>query len=451
MSRLPDPADLIVAAASAPGSGGRGIVRLSGPPLRNALKGLFGEAFVADWPRRATTRAGELVNVPGARADVSIWPDGRSYTGQPLAELHVPGAPALMEAIVAAACRHGARPAVRGEFTLRAVLAGKMDLARAEAVLGVVDAESPDELRVALAQLGGGVGQELTRVRSDLLDLLADLEAGLDFAHEDLSFVDDETLQRRIESAEQSLADLASRAAGGLRATALPRVVLAGPPNAGKSTLFNALAGRDAALVSDVRGTTRDWLSVEIDLGGRRVELIDTAGADDATATGIEAAAQRARLAESLRADLLVWCVPVDGEDDETAPPPTVADRTVRVLTKCELKATDGETREPVRISVHAGVGLDLLRDRIRARLSSHERSGGTAVLLAETAERWRPALAGAGEALLAARDLAGTTYDQTLIAAELRRALDFVGEVIGGADTEEVLGRVFQRFCIGK
>ncbi len=268
--------------------------------------------------------------VTGARVEVSIWPDARSYTGQPLAELHVPGAPALLERLVEAACRQGARPAVRGEFTLRAVLAGRMDLARAEAVLGVVDAESPEELRVALAQLGGAAGRELEGVRNNLVDLLADLEAGLDFAHEDLSFVDDDTLCRGIAAAERVLADLAARAADRLRANPLPRVVLAGPPNAGKSTLFNALAGRGAALVSDVRGTTRDWLSVEIDMAGRVIELIDTAGADESIAQGanrdttadIEAAAQRLRLDESLRADLLVWCLPVDARMKRRRPPP---------------------------------------------------------------------------------------------------------------------------------
>ncbi len=187
MRGLPDPDDLIVAVASAPGGGARGIVRLSGPRLREALAGLLGETFIEDWPRRAAVRAGELVDIPGARVpgarfagarvEVSIWPDARSYTGQPLAELHVPGAPALLERLVEAACRQGARPAVRGEFTLRAVLAGRMDLARAEAVLGVVDAESPEELRVALAQLGGAAGRELEGVRNNLVDLLADLEA----------------------------------------------------------------------------------------------------------------------------------------------------------------------------------------------------------------------------------------------------------------------------------
>lgn len=483
MSRLPDPADLIVAVASAPGGGARGIVRLSGPGLREALAGLLGATFIEDWPRRAAVRVGEFVDipgtrvpkarlpkarVPGARVEVSIWPDARSYTGQPLAELHVPGAPALLERLVEAACRQGARPAVRGEFTLRAVLAGRMDLARAEAVLGVVDAESPEELRVALAQLGGAAGRELEGVRNNLVDLLADLEAGLDFAHEDLSFVDDDTLCRGIAAAERVLADLAARAADRLRANPLPRVVLAGPPNAGKSTLFNALAGRGAALVSDVRGTTRDWLSVEIDLAGRVIELIDTAGADESIAQGanrdttadIEAAAQRLRLDESLRADLLVWCLPVDARDETPTPPAGAADRTLRVWTKCELDA-DGtvaprtdprdDAMETLRVSVHTGRGLDTLRERIRAELAARERVGGTAVLLAETAERYRPALAGAGEALSSALELARARGDQTLIAAELRRALDFVGELTGRTDNEDILGRVFQRFCIGK
>jgi tRNA modification GTPase len=239
--------------------------------------------------------------------EVGLWPTKRSYTGQPLAELQLIGSPPLLEALLMQLCRSGCRAARPGEFTLRAFLAGRLDLMQAEAVLGVIDAADHVELEQALQQLAGGISQQMGTLRADLLDLLADLEAGLDFVDEDIEFVSREQLLSRVTAAQRTIAELCDQASRRLQSSARPRVVLAGLPNAGKSTLLNALTGRSAALVSEISGTTRDYLCVPLDRDGLHVDLIDTAGWDSET-NGIEAVAQQRRHEQWQQADLIVWC-----------------------------------------------------------------------------------------------------------------------------------------------
>ncbi len=189
---------------------------------------------------------------------VARW---RSYTGQPLVEIHAPGSPPLLEAVLARSFEAGVRPAHPGELTLRAFLAGRMDLLQAEAVLGVIDAAGEDTLAIALRQLAGGISGRMSQVRGDLIDLLADLEAGLDFVEDGIEFVSRDDLAARIGRAQSTIGELLAQCQSRAQSQGRRRVVLAGLPNAGKSTLFNALLSRDAALVSAVAGTTRDYLS----------------------------------------------------------------------------------------------------------------------------------------------------------------------------------------------
>src|SRR5262249_27089380 len=240
--------------------------------------------------RRACVIAGQIIRGPAADrppwdqfqlpCDLFLWPTRRSYTRQPLAEVHTFGSPPLLDAVLRALCDAGARLARPGEFTLRAFLAGRIDLMQAEAVLGVIDAADRRQLQSALEQLAGGLSRPLNGLRNDLLDLLADLEAGLDFVEEDIRFVSPEELAARLKSAldllEQSSCQLAARGTG----DGLARVALAGAPNAGKSSLFNALVGNSAAIVSAHPGTTRDYLVAKIDADGLPIELVDTAGVD---------------------------------------------------------------------------------------------------------------------------------------------------------------------------
>ena len=241
--------------------------------------------------------------------------DRRSYTREPVAEFHTLGSPPLLEALLRAVCTAGARLARPGEFTLRAFLAGRFDLVQAEAVLGVIDAADRRELDVALAQLAGGLTRPLVELRGSLLDLLADLEAGLDFVEEDIRFVAGGELQRRLAAAADQVEQLRGQMRTRGRTDVEPRVVLVGWPNVGKSSLFNALTGRDAALVSERPGTTRDYLTATLSLGDSTCRLVDTAGSEPTADEPIASAAQRSRQTQSEQARLRLLCL------DSTRPP----------------------------------------------------------------------------------------------------------------------------------
>jgi tRNA modification GTPase len=255
--------ETIVAIASAPAGAARGIVRLSGPNAVEQVARVFQSEPVVDLSavRKATGLQGSVaIGQRKLGASLFLWPNSRSYTRQPVAEIHTTGSPPLLEVIVQSLCAVGARLAQPGEFTMRAFLAGRLDLTQAEAVLGVIDAADRRQLQTALSQLAGGFSQPLVQLRSGLLDLLADLEAGLDFTEEDIRFVSTDELQNRVSTAAAELERLSSQLGNRSVAGRLPRVVLAGPPNVGKSSLFNALIGSGAAIVSPQAGTTRDYL-----------------------------------------------------------------------------------------------------------------------------------------------------------------------------------------------
>src|SRR5262249_48315191 len=245
--------------------------------------------------------------LPPLPADVFSWPPPHSYTGQDLAEIHTLSCPPLLELLIAQLLRAGCRAARAGEFTLRAFLAGKLDLTRAEAVHAVIESGSRGELKPALQQLPRGVARPLHELRDDLLNLLADVEAGLDFADEDISFVKQEDMLQRLGKALAHVTLLGKQLAQRGLADRVFRAVLTGRPNAGKSSLFNALAGADA-LVSPQPGTTRDYLVRRLDAGGVHVELIDTPGWQAETGT-IETQAQTLAREQAEQANLLLLCL----------------------------------------------------------------------------------------------------------------------------------------------
>ncbi len=225
-------------------------------------------------------------------ATLYVWPNARSYTRQPQAEVHTLGSPPLLQCVLRAVCQAGARPAEPGEFTLRAFLSGRLDLTQAEAVLGVIDARGDDQLRAALEQLAGGLAGPLGQLRDRLLDLLAHLEAGLDFVEEDIEFITARELDGQLLAAAGAVDRLAQQMASRDLAGELPVVALTGWPNTGKSSLFNALLGDCQALVSEVAGATRDYLTGELEWRGLRFQLVDTAGAEPVTTGGLAGAAQ---------------------------------------------------------------------------------------------------------------------------------------------------------------
>lgn len=458
--------DTIAALASPPGPAARGILRISGNAAKSVLDNLIDPDQPTRWqnPRAAQRHTGRIrlpqLTVP-LRAAVYYWPTSRSYTGQPLAEIHTIGSPPLLEAVLGELHRLGARPARPGEFTLRAFLAGRIDLMQAEAVLGVIDAHGQQELQTALEQLAGGISGRIGGVRSDLLDLLADLEAGLDFVEEDIEFVARSELIQRVAAARHSVESLLRQSETRMHTTARPRIALAGLPNAGKSTLFNALVGRDAALVSEIEGTTRDYLSANWDCHGLAVELIDTAGWDSTT-DGIDQSAQVARGRQLEQADVVLWCSAADLDDELRQ-----RDQTLRldaeqrfpvvipVITKLDrarhsTPERTGGSFVPVQVCALKGVGLNELADVVKRRLTAP--ASGWRQLLGTTASRCRDSLHSAAAALLNAEHAARDRFaGEELLAIELRDALEHLGKVVGAVYTDDILDRIFSRFCIGK
>ena len=280
-----DAHDTIAAVASPPGPGLRGLVRISGPKAWSVALAEFEPDRAAPRPDRPEVLTGRILLAELGRrlpSLVALWPGPRTYTGQPLAEIHTPGAPPLVQCVLELCLNHGARLAEAGEFTLRAFLNGKLDLTRAEAVLGVIDARDTNQLDAALRQLAGGLAGPIERLRDRLLDVLAHLEAGLDFVDEDdVDPIGRAALCRELDAGSEELSRLASRFRDRDRPETRPRVVLIGPPNAGKSRLFNAMVGEQRAIVSPIAGTTRDYLSAPVVLDGLEVVVVDTAGLED--------------------------------------------------------------------------------------------------------------------------------------------------------------------------
>ena len=419
-------------------------------------------------------RVGEDLHL-SVPCDAYVWPTTRSYTREPLVEMHAIGSPAVLHAMTESLSASGARLAEPGEFTLRAFLAGRLDLTQAEAVLGVIDATSQDELQSALAQLAGGLAQPFKQVRDQLVQLLAELEAGLDFVEDDIRFISHEEILGALKSLKLGLADLRQQIDSRRTARSLPQVVLVGPPNVGKSTLFNAVVARfgertkltSPALVSSQQGTTRDYLTAMVSVGGTVFELVDTAGveiSDSSNEPTIGAAAQSHAAERRQRAELRAYCVDAISWNDTPRANNSdlnASDCDLIVLTKSDLmpkswSATsnilhDFKNLPAVLVtSTVTGEGLDVLGNSIQRHLA-HEAISGRRSVINATAERCRESVRLAESALTQAYDVAEKHAGDELVAAELRVALAELGKVIGVVYTDDLLERIFKTFCIGK
>ena len=457
-----DTQQTIVAIASPRSPAVRGIVRLSGEQVGEVLQRLGVAVAGGARPRRCETQI-DLGRPLGAiPAGVLHWPTRHSYTGQPSAELHTVGSRPVLAALVDAAIAAGARAARPGEFTLRAFLAGRRDLTQAEAVLGVIEAEQRGSLDHALRQLAGNLSRPLEHARGEMLDLLADVEAGLDFVDEDIEFISEEALVARLAQIARVLEETHQtlRTRGG--ESGRPVIALRGEPNAGKSHLINRLAGRDVAIVADVAGTTRDAVSADAQLGGRPVRLVDTAGIETGDAEISQRAQTQATLADR-QAALRLWCVDSSRDDfdaacqrarqvsrsaPDAAPSAQHAGLDVWVATKSDLRR-QALPEGWLATSAVTGEGIEALNQRILQRLDS--RDLGETASVAGTAARCRQTLRRAIEATGAAIELAQLGEGQELVATELRTAIESLGEITGAVYTEDILDRVFGRFCIGK
>jgi tRNA modification GTPase len=448
--------DTIAAIGSAPGPAARGVVRVSGPRAIACLDKLFSPAdaqFRWEDVRTPSMVTGTLHAELEIPCELFVWPSQRSYTRQPTVEIHMLGSAPLLDCALAEVCARGARLAEPGEFTLRAFLAGRIDLTQAEGVLGVIDARGQSDLDTALGQLAGGLSRPLAALREQLVQALAELEAGLDFADEDIEFISSDQLRRQLADAERSVAAIAAQMSGRGAANELPRVVLCGPPNVGKSSLFNALAARwgaqqpVSALVSAHPGTTRDYLTAKLDLDGLVCELVDTAG-ENAAAAGltVAGAAQSMTAAQRRKADLLVHCTSATEFSEQNLP--AHSELGIHTLTKADLWEAK-LPRPALACSSRTGEGLPDLCAAIRSELDDPARGAGGAV--ASTALRCADSLRLAEESLKSALRLVEGRENEELIAAEVRHALGELGRVVGVVYTDDLLDRIFSQFCIGK
>ncbi|HEY0521995.1 MAG TPA: tRNA uridine-5-carboxymethylaminomethyl(34) synthesis GTPase MnmE [Stellaceae bacterium] len=442
-----EPADTIFAPATAPGRAGVAVVRISGPASRAALLAL-GAVDPARAPRLARLTAfadpatGEILD----RGLAIFFPAPASFTGEDVAELHLHGSRAVLAAILGTlAAQRGLRFAEPGEFTRRAFENGKLDLTEAEGLADLVEAETAAQRRQALRQMGGELGRMYDGWRHELLRALAHLEADIDFPEEDLPGGLSESARRSIETL---VADMEAHLRDGRRGERLRdgiAVAIVGAPNAGKSTLLNALARREAAITSATAGTTRDVIEVHLDLGGYPVILADTAGIRD-TDDPIEMEGVRRARAVAANADLRLIVI------DATAPPEATEEGiddlrgpdAILVVNKVDLAPLRAMPPDAVAVSVRTGQGMPALLDRIEREVASRFAMGEAP---AATRERHRRAV----EETIAAlrRALKGTAPE--LVAEDVRLAVRALGRITGRVDVEEILDVIFRDFCIGK
>ncbi len=428
----------IFALASAVGRAGIAVVRLSGPDAGRVVQALAGPLPP---PRQAVLRR---LGHEGREIDhaLLLWfPAPGSFTGEDVAEFHIHGGRAVREALFSALSALGARPAEPGEFSRRAVENGKLDLTRAEAIADLVDAETPAQLSQALRQHDGVLAELYEGWRTRLIAALGRAEAAIDFSDDgvgEAEFAAAKAAAKRIIEEIQEHMDDAGRGESlreGLRLTIL------GPPNAGKSSLINALARRDVAIVSDIPGTTRDVVEARLDLGGYLIMVADTAGVRD-TSDVIEAEGVRRALSHAAGGMTLLL---LDGSaaNPRAGLPPDLPEPDLIVWNKSDL----GGTHDGISISLKTGEGLSALLKMLQQKVQQKLESKDGAPRL--TRPRHRHALA---EALGHLQHGLAAPQDQPeLLAEDLRLAMRAIGRITGQVDVEELLDFVFRDFCIGK
>ena len=447
--------DTIAAIATPPGPGGIGIVRVSGPLAAALAEAVVERRSRGPWHSHRLY-AGRIRGAGGAVVDdglAVLMRAPHSYTGEDVLELHCHGSPVVLDQVLGALLAGGARPALAGEFTKRAFLNGKLDLTQAEAVQALVAARTADAAQTALTQLGGGLSGHLGGLRERLVRARAHVEALLDFGDEDVG-LDAAALDDDLAGAAAAVDALLATAARGELLHRGLRVALSGRPNAGKSSLLNALLGAERAIVTPEPGTTRDVIEATLDLQGVPVTLIDTAGlrdSDDAVERLGIARAEHAAAA----ADVVLLVLDTTRPLAEQAALLDRAGDAVAALNKCDLppawspadEAAVAAAHACVRISATAPFGLDALRQALLARAGAQWADN----LPPLTSARQREALARVARSLAAARTARAAGLPPELVAVDLQAALEHIGAVTGAVTSEDVLDAVFREFCIGK
>ena len=446
--------DTIVAAATPPGRGGGGIVRVSGPGTLELATTLLGELPA---PRRATfARFLDAQQDPIDAGLALFFPAPHSYTGEHVLELHGHGGPLVMETLVGRALELGARRAQPGEFTQRAFLNDKLDLAQAEAVADMIDAGSRAAVRAAMRSLQGEFSAMVRALTEAVIELRTYVEAAIDFPEEEVDFLADRELAERFETVRDHFESVMTSARQGRLLREGMVVVIAGRPNAGKSSLLNRLAGYDAAIVTPVPGTTRDVVRERIHLDGMPLHVLDTAGLRQGGDVVEEEGIRRAQ-AEMQRADRVLFVIDTVEDPQGTAAreegPRLPRDVPLTlVYNKCDLAVglpVADEVDGPPRFAISAltGAGLPQLRAHLKACMGFQSVDGGAI----SARKRHLEALSVAREHTEEASRLLTERRAGELVAEELRGAQRALSEITGEFTSEDLLGRIFAGFCIGK
>ncbi len=438
--------DTIVATATPPGTGGVGVVRLSGPETERIARAMLGSL---PEPRTASFRS--FHNKGGDELDSGIalyFPAPASFTGESVLELQGHGGPVVMASLVDAAIELGARLAEPGEFTKRAFLNDKLDLAQAEAVADLIESGTEQAAKAALRSLSGEFSTAVNTLAEQLVRLRMYVEAAIDFPEEEIDFLADDALLIRLDECGEAFESLRNRARIGRVLRDGYHVVIVGKPNAGKSSLLNRLSGEESAIVTEIAGTTRDILREQINIDGLAVELIDTAGIRDNPGRIEEEGIRRAREALK-RADAVLWIQDASDDAGETldeAVPEGAPVITVR--NKIDLSGeAAGSSEDTVRLSAKTGEGIDALRQQLRQLAGYRDLGEG-----AFTARRRHlEALRRAAAHFEAGRKALTESRAGELLAEELRLAQEALGEITGAVSSDDLLGRIFSEFCIGK
>jgi len=442
--------DTIVAVATPPGRGGVGIVRVSGPAVPDLTLVLLGSMPPARQARFASFR-----DADGSLLDRGIaihFPAPASLTGEDVLELQAHGSPVVLDLLLRRVLALGARLARPGEFSERAFLNGKLDLAQAEAVADLIAASTERAARSALRSLQGEFSRRVQALVDALTELRAYVEAAIDFVDEDIEFLAQGRIEQRLQQLLALLEGIRRTARQGCLLQEGLTLVIAGKPNAGKSSLLNCLAGRDAAIVTEIAGTTRDLLREFIQIDGLPLHVVDTAGLRESDDVIEREGVRRARAALA-HADHILWLQDDREPDDEAELPPDLPPDTplLWVRNKIDLSGNppglcERGGRLQLRLSLRTGAGLDELRRHLKE--SAGYQSGDDPVFIARRRhlEALQRGAAHIGDGLARLRE--GTAE---LLAEELRLAQQDLGEITGSSSSDDLLGQIFARFCIGK